>query len=150
MRALIQRTTKASVLIDNSEKRSIGNGLVILLGIEDADTNEDIKWLSAKISKLRIFEDKDGIMNKSIIDINGEALIISQFTLHAKTKKGNRPSYIKAAAPDKSKPMYIDFMKQFSKDISKEVVAGKFGADMNVELINNGPVTIWIDSKNKE
>ena len=150
MRALLQRTTKASVLINNSEKRSIGNGLVIFIGIEEADTIDDIKWLSAKVSKLRIFDDEQGIMNNNIIDINGDALIISQFTLHAKTKKGNRPSYIKAAPPELSKPLYHDFIKQFSKDISKEVVAGTFGAHMDVKLINNGPVTIWIDSKNKE
>ena len=150
MRALIQRVKHATVTIDGDEQRSIKQGLLIFLGIESEDKTDDINWLSAKISKLRIFDDEDGIMNNSIIDIDGEAMIISQFTLHAKTKKGNRPSYIKAAPPQISEPMYIEFMEQFSKDISKEVVAGKFGAHMDVELINDGPVTIWIDTKDKE
>ena len=150
MRALIQRVKRAVVTIDGHEQRSIKQGLLIFLGIEYEDNAEDIKWLSAKISKLRIFDDQDGVMNNSIIDIDGEAMISSQFTLHAKTKKGNRPSYIKAAAPQISEPMYIEFMEHFSNDISKKVVAGKFGAHMDVELVNDGPVTIWIDTKDKE
>jgi len=150
MRALIQRVSRAEVTINKRDKRFISKGLLIFIGIEENDTNEDLSWLSAKISKLRIFDDEDGVMNKSIIDIDGEAMIISQFTLHAKTKKGNRPSYIHAAKPDISIPIYEDFKKSFSNEIGKKVVSGEFGADMDVELINDGPVTIWIDTKNKE
>ncbi len=150
MRALLQRVKQASVIINNNEQRSINNGLLILLGIEEDDTTDDIIWLSAKISKLRIFDDEDGVMNNSIVDINGDAMIISQFTLHAKIKKGNRPSYIKSAPPKISEPLYNEFMKQFANDISKEVIEGKFGAYMEVNLTNDGPVTIWIDTKNKE
>ncbi|MCK5846998.1 MAG: D-tyrosyl-tRNA(Tyr) deacylase [Bacteroidales bacterium] len=150
MRALIQRVSQAQVIIDGDEKRNIANGLLIFLGIEEADTAEDIKWLSAKISKLRIFDDIEGVMNNSILDINGEAMVISQFTLYAKTKKGNRPSYIRSADPKISEPLYLDFVKQFSIDISKYVVTGDFGAHMDITLNNSGPVTIWIDTKNKE
>ncbi len=150
MRALIQRVKRATVTIDGEVQRSIEKGLLILLGIEVEDTDADLLWLSSKISKLRIFDDNEGVMNNSIIDIIGDAMIISQFTLHAKTKKGNRPSYIKAAPPQYSKPMYLSFIKQFATDISKEVISGKFGAHMDIELINDGPVTIWIDTKNKE
>ena len=150
MRALIQRVKQATVTIDGEEQRSIKKGLLIFLGIEDEDNNDDLLWLSSKISKLRIFDDNEGVMNNSIIDIIGDAMIISQFTLHAKTKKGNRPSYIKAATPQYSKPMYLSFIKQFATDISKEVISGEFGAHMDIELINDGPVTIWIDTKNKE
>jgi D-tyrosyl-tRNA(Tyr) deacylase len=150
MRALIQRVKFANVIIDSSIKRSISQGLLIFLGIETADNIEDAKWLAAKISKLRIFDDNDGVMNKSIVDINGQTMIISQFTLHAKTKKGNRPSYIHAARPEISEPLYNEFVKLFSNEITNEVVTGEFGADMKVELLNDGPVTIWIDTKNKE
>lgn len=150
MRALIQRVKYAKVTINGAEQREIKQGLLILLGIEESDNKEDIEWLSAKISKLRIFNDDNDVMNNSIRDINGEAMIISQFTLHAKTKKGNRPSYIKAAAPQISEPMYNDFILQFEKDIANKVVGGEFGAHMDVELLNDGPVTIWIDTQNKE
>ena len=150
MRALIQRVSRAEVTINKKDKRFISKGLLIFIGIEENDGNEDVVWLSAKISKLRIFDDENGIMNKSLIDIDGEAMIISQFTLHARTKKGNRPSYINSAKPDISIPIYEDFKELFSKEIGRRVVSGEFGADMDVELINEGPVTIWIDTKNKE
>jgi len=150
MRALIQRVSKSEVQIDKAEKRSINQGYLILLGIENADSQEDINWLAAKICKLRLFDDENGVMNKSIIDISGEIMIISQFTLHAKTKKGNRPSYIHAAKPDIAIPLYEAFKKQISKELGKEIVSGKFGAHMDVSLTNDGPVTIWIDTKNKE
>lgn len=150
MRAVIQRVHKAEVEINKAEKRSIGQGLVVLLGIEEADTQEDIDWLSAKINKLRIFADEEGVMNKSILDIDGELMIISQFTLQAKTKKGNRPSYIKAAKPEVSIPLYEAYLKRASMDIQKEVVSGEFGAHMDISLVNDGPVTLFIDTKNKE
>ena len=150
MRALIQRVSKAEVLIDKVEVRNIGQGYLILIGIENADTQEDINWLSAKISKLRLFDDEDGVMNKSILDIGGEIMIISQFTLHAKTKKGNRPSYIHAAKPEVSIPLYEAFKKQMAFELNKDVISGKFGAHMDVSLTNDGPVSIWIDTKNKE
>ena len=150
MRALIQRVSKAKVLINKEESKSIGQGYLVLLGIENVDTKADIEWLSAKICKLRLFDDEDGVMNKSILEIDGEIMIISQFTLHAKTKKGNRPSYIKAAKPDISIPLYEAFKKQMSIDLGKEIASGEFGAHMDVSLTNDGPVTIWIDTKNKE
>jgi len=150
MRALIQRVSQAEVVIDKSESRKTGQGYLILLGIENADTQEDVEWLSAKISKLRLFDDMDGVMNKSILEIDGEIMIISQFTLHAKTRKGNRPSYIHAAKPDVAIPLYEAFKKQMAKDLGKEIVSGEFGAHMDVTLTNDGPVTIWIDTKNKE
>ncbi len=150
MRALIQRVSKAEVLINKEESRSIGQGYLVLLGIENADTEADIEWLSAKICKLRLFDDEDGVMNKSILEIDGEIMIISQFTLHAKTKKGNRPSYIHAAKPNISIPLYEAFKKQMSIDLGKEIASGEFGAHMDVSLTNDGPVTIWIDTKNKE
>lgn len=150
MRALIQRVKYAKVNINSSIDRNISKGLLIFIGIELSDTEEDAKWLASKISKLRIFDDQDGVMNKSIIDIEGDAMVISQFTLHAKTKKGNRPSYIKAAPPEHSKPLYEEFVKLLSDELSKNIVTGEFGADMQVELLNDGPVTIWIDTKNKE
>jgi len=150
MRALIQRVSKAEVLIDKVEVRNIGQGYLILIGIENTDTQEDINWLSAKISKLRLFDDEDGVMNKSILDIGGEIMIISQFTLHAKTKKGNRPSYIHAAKPEVSIPLYEAFKKQMAFELNKDVISGKFGAHMDVSLTNDGPVSIWIDTKNKE
>ena len=150
MRALIQRVSQAEVVIDKSESRKTGQGYLILLGIVNADTQEDVEWLSAKISKLRLFDDMDGVMNKSILEIDGEIMIISQFTLHAKTRKGNRPSYIHAAKPDVAIPLYEAFKKQMAKDLGKEIVSGEFGAHMDVTLTNDGPVTIWIDTKNKE
>jgi D-tyrosyl-tRNA(Tyr) deacylase len=150
MRAVIQRVTKASVTIDGKINGSIGEGLLVLVGIEDADNDEDILWLSNKIVNLRIFNDEEGIMNRSVLDVEGNILLISQFTLHASTKKGNRPSYIKASKPDVAIPLYEKMIRQLSKDLSKEIATGVFGADMKVELLNNGPVTIIIDTKNKE
>ncbi len=150
MRAVIQRVTKASVTIDGNMKGSIGSGLLILLGIEDSDTEEDIKWLSSKMVNLRVFNDENKIMNRSVIDIGGDILLISQFTLHASTKKGNRPSYIKASKPDFAVPMYEKMIAQLQQDLGKIIQTGIFGADMKVDLLNDGPVTIVIDSKNKE
>jgi D-tyrosyl-tRNA(Tyr) deacylase len=150
MRVLIQRVERAQVTINKKDKRLIGNGLLIFLGIENDDTTEDVNWLSAKISKLRIFDDNEGVMNNSLMDINGDAMVISLFTLHAKTRKGSRPSYIKAAKPDIAIPIYEEFIVRFSSEIRRNVVSGEFGAHMDVELINDGPVTIWIDTKNKE
>ena len=150
MRAVIQRVSKASVTINNKVKSSIESGLLVLLGIEDADRDEDIEWLSSKIVNLRIFADENGVMNKSLKDIDGEILIVSQFTLMAQTKQGNRPSYIKASKPDFAIPMYEKFCQVTEEIIGKEVKTGEFGADMKVELLNDGPVTICIDTKNKE
>ncbi len=150
MRVVIQRVSRASVRIEENIKSEINTGLLVLLGIENEDTDEDIKWLSGKISKLRIFDDNEGVMNQSITEINGNLLCISQFTLHAKTKKGNRPSYIHAAKPEIAIPLYEKFVEQLSLDIEKEVKTGEFGAEMKVELVNDGPVTIIIDTKNKE
>ena len=150
MRAVIQRVTEAKVTINNTGKSSINNGLLVLLGIEEADTFEDIEWLSGKISQLRIFDDKDGIMNLSVNDIKGEIMVISQFTLHASTKKGNRPSYIKAAKHEIAIPIYNDFINKLEQDINRKVKVGEFGAFMQVKLVNDGPVTITIDTKNKE
>ena len=150
MRAVIQRVTKASVTIDGNFHSSIDNGLLVLLGIEDADNDEDIQWLSAKIVSLRIFNDENGVMNVSVKESNGDILVVSQFTLHASTKKGNRPSYIKASKPEFAIPMYEKFVQQLGNDLGKTVSTGVFGADMKVELLNDGPVTIVIDTKNKE
>ena len=150
MKAVLQRVSEASVTIDNKIVANIKTGLLLLIGIEDADTQEDIEWLTAKITKLRIFSDADGVMNLSVQDIDGDIIIVSQFTLHALTKKGNRPSYIKAARPDVAIPLYEAFIQQMQKDLGKTVQTGRFGADMKVMLINDGPVTIIIDSKNKE
>lgn len=150
MRVLIQRVLESSVKVDGKVKSEIGNGLMILLGIEEADSSEDIEWLTSKIINLRIFDDENGVMNKSILDSGGDILVVSQFTLHASTKKGNRPSYIKAAKPDISVPLYEDFCLVLSDKLGKEVGTGEFGAYMEVALINDGPVTIWMDSKNKE
>ena len=150
MRAVIQRVTKARVTIDGKINGQIENGLLVLLGIEDADTAEDIGWLSSKIVNLRIFNDEKGVMNISIKDVAGNILLISQFTLHASTKKGNRPSYIKASKPEIAIPIYEKMITQLSLDLGKEIQTGIFGADMKVELLNDGPVTIVIDSKNKE
>ena len=150
MRTLIQRVQRASVTIDGTLKSKIEKGLLILVGIEDRDTAEDIEWLTKKIANLRIFDDENGVMNRSITDIEGEILVVSQFTLHASTKKGNRPSYIHASKPDFAIPMYESFCTEMGLHLGKEVQTGTFGADMQVELINDGPVTIWIDSQNKE
>ena len=150
MRAVIQRVTKASVTIEGKIHAAIQNGLLVLVGIEDADTTEDIEWLSGKIVSLRIFNDPDGVMNVSVKDIDGEILAVSQFTLHASSKKGNRPSYIKASKPDIAIPLYEKFVQQLSGDLGKKVQTGVFGADMKVELLNDGPVTILFDTKNKE
>ena len=150
MRVVIQRVSSASVTIDGKMKSSIEKGLLVLLGIEDADTNEDIEWLSGKITRLRIFGDETGAMNLSVADVNGEILLISQFTLHANTKKGNRPSFLKAAKPPTAIPLYEQFITQLEKDLKKTIQTGEFGADMKVNLINDGPVTIVIDSKNRE
>lgn len=150
MRAVIQRVSRASVEINNEIKGKIGQGLVVLIGIEEGDTQEDITWLSQKIIKMRIFPDDKKAMNISVQDIDGEVMIISQFTLHASTKKGNRPSFIRAAKPEISKPLYEQFVTSFSKQFKKPVATGEFGADMKVSLINDGPVSIIIDSKQKE
>lgn len=149
MRAVIQRVSEAFVEIDNSKCAEIGQGLVVLVGIEDSDSQEDIEWLSAKIAKLRIFKDENGVMNRSVVDEKAEIIVVSQFTLHASTKKGNRPSYIYAAKPDIAIPLYEQFKKQLSLEIGRNVQSGEFGAVMNVGLINDGPVTIIIDTKNK-
>ncbi len=150
MRAVIQRVSKASVTINGSKVSEINNGLLILLGVEELDTNTDIEWLTKKIVNLRIFNDENGVMNKSLIDVNGDAIVVSQFTLHASTKKGNRPSYIYAAKPEIAIPLYEQFIAQLELQLNKKVGTGKFGADMKVALINDGPVTIIIDSKQKE
>lgn len=150
MRILIQRVKSASVSINNEIHSSISKGLLILVGIEESDNQEDIDWLCKKASQLRIFDDEKGVMNLSVKDINGEVLIVSQFTLHAKTAKGNRPSYIKAAKPEISIPLYEKFCAGMQELIEKEVKTGVFGADMQISLINDGPVTIWMDSKEKD
>jgi len=150
MRIVIQRVSEASVTIDHKVKSAIGRGLLILLGIEDSDTDADIDWLCGKISKLRIFNDEAGVMNKSVMDIDGELLVVSQFTLHASTKKGNRPSYLKASKPDIAIPMYEKFLSKLGSLTTKPIGSGSFGADMKVALINDGPVTIIIDSKQRE
>jgi D-tyrosyl-tRNA(Tyr) deacylase len=150
MRAVIQRVSEASVKINGQITGKIGRGLLILLGIEENDTNEDIEWLSGKITRLRIFNDDQGVMNLSVKEIDGEILVISQFTLHASTKKGNRPSYIKAAKPEIAIPLYNKLLDQLAKDFEKLIQSGVFGAMMDVSLVNDGPVTIIIDTKQKE
>lgn len=150
MRALIQRVKKASVTIEGELFSSIDQGLLVLLGIEDADTQEDIDWLAGKISRLRIFSDENNAMNLSVQDVDGACIVVSQFTLHANTKKGNRPSFIRAAKPDIAIPLYEKFILQLEKETGTKVATGSFGAMMDIELINDGPVTIWIDSKNRE
>lgn len=149
MRAVIQRVSEASVTVDHKVCAVIHEGLLILLGIEEEDTEEDIDWLCRKIINMRIFNDKDGVMNESLMDIDGEAIVVSQFTLHASTKKGNRPSYIKAAKPEVAEPLYLKFIAKFQDELGKDIGVGKFGADMKVSLLNDGPVTIIIDSKEK-
>jgi D-aminoacyl-tRNA deacylase len=150
MRVILQRVTQASVTIDAIKVANIGKGLLILVGIEDADNQEDIQWLTNKIVNLRIFGDDNDIMNLSVKDIDGDIIVVSQFTLHAATKKGNRPSYIKASKPDIAIPLYQNFVNQLQADFGKNIQTGQFGADMKVSLLNDGPVTIFIDTKNKE
>lgn len=150
MKTVIQRVRHASVTIGGTLKSEIGNGLLVLVGIEDRDKDEDIEWLCKKIVNLRIFDDENGVMNKSVIETEGDILVVSQFTLQASTKKGNRPSYIKASKPEIAIPMYEKFCNEMGLQLGKEVKTGVFGADMQVELLNNGPVTILIDSQNKE
>ena len=150
MKVVIQRVSSCSVTIDNKVVANIQSGLLILLGIEDADNQEDINWLSGKITNLRIFADENDVMNLSVKDIDGEIIVVSQFTLHAATKKGNRPSYIKAAKPEIAVPLYEKCILQIESDLDKKIQTGDFGADMKVTLINDGPVTIIIDTKNKE
>lgn len=150
MKAVIQRVSSCSVTIDHEVVANIQKGLLVLLGIEDADSKEDSIWLTAKITNLRIFDDANGVMNLSLKDIGGDMIIVSQFTLHASTKKGNRPSYIKAAKPETAIPLYESFIKLMEAELGKKVQTGQFGADMKVALLNDGPVTIIIDTKNKE
>ena len=150
MRAVLQRVSKASVTVDGQVVSSIGDGLLVLLGIEDADGQEDVEWLANKMVNLRIFNDENDVMNRSVVDIDGEIIVVSQFTLHAQTKKGNRPSYIKAAKPNVAIPMYEGFVAVLEQKLGKKVGTGIFGADMKVELLNDGPVTIIKEKKNKE
>lgn len=149
MIAVIQRVSSCSVTIEGAVKSSIGKGLLVLVGIEDADTDEDIDWLSSKVVSIRIFDDAEGVMNLSVLDVGGDVLVVSQFTLHASTKKGNRPSYIKAAKPPIAIPLYEKFVAALQSKLGKPVMTGEFGADMKVSLLNDGPVTIVIDTKNK-
>jgi D-tyrosyl-tRNA(Tyr) deacylase len=150
MRAVIQRVREASVMVDDQVRGSVGQGLLIFLGIEDADNEEDIQWLSGKIVNLRIFDDSDGVMNLSVKDTSRDILLVSQFTLHASTRKGNRPSYIRASKPEIAIPLYEKMIRQLETDLGKKIQTGEFGADMQVRLWNNGPVTITIDTKAKE
>ena len=150
MRLVLQRVTEASVKVDGLIVGAINNGLMILVGIEDADNQEDVEWLAGKASNLRIFDDADGVMNLSVKEVHGDILLISQFTLHASTKKGNRPSYMHASKPPVAIPLYEAMIQQLEKEMGKSIQTGQFGADMNVSLINNGPVTIILDSKNKD
>lgn len=150
MRAVIQRVKHASVTIDGEVKSKIGHGLLVLVGIEDADSAEDAEWLSAKIARIRIFDDAEGVMNLSVMDVDGDIIVVSQFTLHASTKKGNRPSYIKASKPPHAVPLYEKFVAILSQETGKVVQTGTFGADMKVELLNDGPVTIIMDTQQKE
>jgi D-aminoacyl-tRNA deacylase len=150
MRVVIQRVTTASVKVDGEIRGEVGPGLLVLMGVEDADGDQDIEWMSSKIVNLRIFDDENGVMNVSVLDKQGDILLISQFTLHASTKKGNRPSYIKASKPDHAVPVYEKMISRLEKDLGKPIQRGVFGADMKVQLLNDGPVTIFIDSKQKE
>jgi D-tyrosyl-tRNA(Tyr) deacylase len=150
MKTVIQRVSQSSVTISNEIVAQIQNGLLVFVGIEDADQQEDIVWLASKIANLRIFADENDIMNLSVKEINGDVIVVSQFTLHAQTKKGNRPSYIKASKPKIAIPLYESFVKQMELELDKKVQTGQFGADMKVSLVNDGPVTIIIDTKNKE
>lgn len=150
MKTVTQRVQYASVTIDGQIKSRIGNGLLVLVGIEDRDTQKDIEWLAKKIANLRIFDDENGVMNRSVIEAEGDVMVVSQFTLQASTKKGNRPSYIRASKPDTAIPMYEAFCAEMGLQLGKEVATGDFGADMKIELLNDGPVTILIDSQNRE
>ena len=150
MRVLIQRVSEASVTIDGEVHSQIGPGLLLLLGIEDADGEDDLQWLCKKTVNLRIFPDEQGVMNCSLLEAGGELLVVSQFTLHASTKKGNRPSYIRAARPEHAIPLYDAFCRELASQANRNVMTGEFGADMKVALVNDGPVTLWMDSKNKE
>lgn len=150
MKVVIQRVSEASVTVNSEKIAAINSGLLIFLGIEDLDTIDDIKWLSKKIVNLRIFNDENNVMNASLLAMNGDIIVVSQFTLHASTKKGNRPSYIKASKPDFAIPMYENFILQLENDLGKKIQSGKFGADMKVALLNDGPVTIVIDTKDKK
>ncbi|MFM8432236.1 MAG: D-aminoacyl-tRNA deacylase [Bacteroidota bacterium] len=150
MRCVIQRVRQASVIIGGRVKSSIGPGVLLFLGIEEQDTDEDIDWLSGKISRLRIFSDENGVMNRSLVETGGNAIVVSQFTLFAATKKGNRPSYIRAARPESAIPLYEKFITRFEAALGKKVGTGEFGADMQVEILNDGPVTIWMDTKDRE
>ena len=150
MRTVVQRVNYASVSIAGKVKSQIEQGLLILLGVEDSDNQDDIEWLAKKITNLRIFDDDEGVMNKSVIDVGGQILVVSQFTLHAMVRKGNRPSYIRASKPDIAIPLYESFCSEMGLQLGREVETGIFGAEMKVELLNDGPVTIWIDTKNKE
>ncbi|AYN06203.1 D-aminoacyl-tRNA deacylase [Flavobacterium sp. 140616W15] len=150
MRVVLQRVSSASVVVDDNKVADIQNGLLVFVGIEDADTQEDIDWLAGKIIKIRIFNDENDVMNCSVQDINGEIIVVSQFTLHAGTKKGNRPSYIKASKPDIAIPLYENFVATLKKEFGSKIQTGIFGADMKISLLNDGPVTIIIDSKNRE
>lgn len=150
MRTVIQRVQQVAVTIDGQEKSAINQGLLLLVGFEEADTKEDLEWLTHKILNLRIFDDENGVMNRSILDVQGDLLIVSQFTLHALVKKGNRPSYIKAAKPEIAVPLYEEFCSRMEALLGKPVCTGVFGANMQVSLVNDGPVTIWIDTKNRE
>lgn len=149
MRVLIQRVKRSMVTIDDSVFSQIGRGLLVLVGVEHADTDEDVEWLAGKLTRLRIFDDSDGVMNQDVMQVDGEVMIVSQFTLYASTKKGNRPSYIKAAPEPISRPIYERFVNRVSEIIGKEVKTGSFGADMDIALVNDGPITIWIDSKDR-
>ncbi len=150
MRVVIQRVGHARIRIQKNEERTIGQGMLILLGIEENDTAKDRDWLCSKISNLRIFDDENGKMNHSLMDVGGDIMVVSQFTLHASTKKGNRPSWIRAAAPDKAEPMYHSFIQKLTQTTGKEIITGEFGAYMEISLLNDGPVTLFIDTKNKE
>lgn len=150
MRTVIQRVQHASVTIDGTVKSSIGKGLLLLLGVEESDTSEDVDWLVRKVAALRVFDDDNGVMNRSLLDVQGEALVVSQFTLYASYKKGNRPSWFRAASHEISVPLYEEFCSKLSEALGKPVGTGEFGADMKVELLNDGPVTICMDTKNKE
>ncbi|WP_207495954.1 D-aminoacyl-tRNA deacylase [Aridibaculum aurantiacum] len=150
MRAVIQRVSEASVTVDGTVTGSIGNGLLVLAGFEDADTKDDLEWLAGKIVQMRIFNDEEGVMNKSLLDVGGDILLVSQFTLHASTRKGNRPSYIRASKPPVAIPLYEQFIKMLETSANKKIETGIFGADMKVRLLNDGPVTIVMDTKNKE
>ena len=150
MRLLIQRVQKASVTIDGEVRSQIGRGLLVLVGIEEADTREDIEWLAGKLCRLRIFDDAEGVMSLDVRQVEGEVMVVSQFTLHASTKKGNRPSYFRAAGEAISRPMYEEFVREVEQQLGRRVATGEFGADMKVALVNDGPVTIWIDSRNRE